>query len=138
MNFLVHSRGEHTGLQSWEDLFDVIVVGAAKPGFLSNDYMSLFQVEKSGTLRNIEDKDSLCLQTVTGGNKIFQGGHWQDLHSIMEISSGDKVLYVGDHMYSDILRSKRSLGWRTCLIIPELEKELEVAQDHVDLAAEVM
>ena len=74
MGFLVHSRGEHTTLSSWEDLFDVIVVGAAKPGFLSNDYMSLFQVEKSGTLRNIEDKDSLCLQTITGGNKIFQGG----------------------------------------------------------------
>ena len=74
MDFLVHSRGEHSTLSSWEDLFDVIVVGAAKPGFLSNDYMSLFQVEKSGTLRNIEDKDSLCMQTITGGNKIFQGG----------------------------------------------------------------
>ena len=40
----------------WEELFDVIVVGASKPGFLTNEYLSLFQVEKSGLLRNIEDK----------------------------------------------------------------------------------
>ena len=137
MDYLVHSRGEYTNMK-WEELFDVIIVGAAKPGFLSNDYLSLFQVDPTGTLRNIEDKDALSLQTISGGKNIFQGGHWQDLHKIMEISSGDKVLYVGDHMYSDILRSKRSLGWRTCLIIPELEHELQVAQDHLDLAAEVM
>lgn len=36
-------------------------------------------------------------------------------------------MYVGDHMYSDILRSKRSLGWRTCLVVPELEGEIKVA-----------
>jgi hypothetical protein len=33
-------------------------------------------------------------------------------------------------MYSDILRSKRTLGWRTCLVVPELEHELEVSQRH--------
>jgi 5'-nucleotidase len=27
-------------------------------------------------------------------------------------------------MYADILRSKRTLGWRTCLIIPELTSEI--------------
>lgn len=36
--------------------------------------------------------------------KVYQGGHWQDLHKMLEISFGDKILYVGDHMYSDILR----------------------------------
>ena len=35
------------------------------------------------------------------------------------------VLYVGDHIFADILRSKRSLGWRTCLIVPELSAELQ-------------
>lgn len=34
-------------------------------------------------------------------------------------------------MFSDILRSKRTLGWRTCLIIPELEHELAVAERWV-------
>ena len=27
-------------------------------------------------------------------------------------------------MYADILRSKRTLGWRTCLIVPELTAEI--------------
>ena len=36
----------------------------------------------------------------------------------------ERVLYVGDHMYSDILRSKRTLGWRTLLIVPELTDDV--------------
>jgi predicted HAD superfamily phosphohydrolase YqeG len=37
-----------------------------------------------------------------------------------------QVLYVGDHIYGDILRSKKTLGWRTMLVVPELETELEI------------
>jgi hypothetical protein len=40
------------------------------------------------------------------------------------------VLYVGDHIYGDILRSKKTLGWRTMLVVPELEAELEVQAAH--------
>ena len=58
--------------------------------------------------------------------KVFQGGLWRDLHSILQVKSGSQVLYVGDHMYSDVVRSKRDLGWRTTLIIPELDHELRV------------
>ncbi|CAK9161944.1 unnamed protein product, partial [Ilex paraguariensis] len=36
------------------------------------------------------------------------------------------VLYVGDHIYGDILRSKKVLGWRTMLVVPELEREVEL------------
>lgn len=36
--------------------------------------------------------------------KVFQGGYWQDLHSMLDISNGDKILYVSNHMYEDILR----------------------------------
>jgi 5'-nucleotidase len=136
INKLYHS-GEHKDIE-WEELFDVVIVGASKPGFLTNEYLSLFQVEKSGQLRNIEDKDALSIQSIGQGDKVFQGGHWQDLHKIMQISSGEKVLYVGDHMYSDILRSKRSLGWRTCLIIPELDRELQVYKKELQLGAEVL
>ena len=45
------------------------------------------------------------------------------------------MLYVGDHIFSDILRSKRSLGWRTCLIIPELEPELATAANRATAEA---
>jgi 5'-nucleotidase len=65
--------------------------------------------------------------------RVFQGGYWGDLNTLMGISSGENILYVGDHMYSDIAKSKRTLGWRTCLIIPELEEELRVGRQNQDL-----
>jgi hypothetical protein len=36
-----------------------------------------------------------------------------------------QVLYVGDHIFADVLRSKKALGWRTLLVVPELDSELE-------------
>ena len=41
-----------------------------------------------------------------------------------------QVLYVGDHIYGDILRSKKTLGWRTMLVVPELATELEILQQN--------
>ena len=37
-------------------------------------------------------------------NKVFQGGYWQDLHRMLGVTHGDRILYVGDQMFSDILR----------------------------------
>ena len=44
--------------------------------------------------------------------------------------AGEKVLYVGDHIYGDILKSKKSSLWRTCMVIEELEAELEYTEAH--------
>lgn len=41
-----------------------------------------------------------------------------------------QVLYVGDHIYGDILRSKKTLGWRTMLVVPELDTELDILKSH--------
>lgn len=140
MDYLVHAGGKYEQI-NWKDLFDVIIVGAAKPSFLRNPYLTLFQVDEDGSLSNIEDKDQLNNRSEwNNSNKIFQGGHWQDLHNLLGISFGDKILYVGDHMYADVVRSKRTLGWRTCLIIPELEHELITTKrpDVKELAESVM
>jgi hypothetical protein len=34
------------------------------------------------------------------------------------------VLYVGDHIFADIIVSKKAQGWRNLLVIRELEEEL--------------
>lgn len=39
---------------------------------------------------------------------------------------GKDVLYIGDHIFGDILKSKKIVGWRTFLIIPELANEVYV------------
>ena len=60
------------------------------------------------------------------------------LHRLLQISAGDRLLYVGDHMYADILRSKRTLGWRTCLIVPELTGEIMAYKRHKEERTEVL
>jgi hypothetical protein len=37
---------------------------------------------------------------------------------------GDAVLYVGDHIYGDILKSKQASLWRPCMVVQELEDEI--------------
>jgi hypothetical protein len=47
---------------------------------------------------------------------------------------GDRVLYVGDHIYGDILRSKKSSLWRTCMVVPEMEAEIAwLEQRHAEM-----
>ena len=41
---------------------------------------------------------------------MFQAGSWKHLQTLLNVSRGDQILYVGDHMYSDVLRTKRTLG----------------------------
>jgi vacuolar-type H+-ATPase subunit I/STV1 len=54
------------------------------------------------------------------------------LHDRLGIRSGPEILYVGDHIYGDILRSKKELGWRTMLVINELEAELSALAKFKD------
>lgn len=39
---------------------------------------------------------------------------------------GDEILYVGDHIYTDVSQSKVHLRWRTALICRELEEEVRM------------
>ena len=48
-------------------------------------------------------------------------------------AKGRDVLYVGDHIFGDVLKSKKLRGWRTFLIIPELKDELNVWTSKKDL-----
>lgn len=39
---------------------------------------------------------------------------------------GKDILYIGDHILVDILKSKKRQGWWTCLVVPELSRELGI------------
>jgi len=69
--------------------------------------------------------------------RVFQGGTYLDLHRMLGVAAGTEVLYVGDHIYGDILRSKKSLGWRTMLVVPELEAELDILSRSKGAMAEL-
>lgn len=48
MNYLVYGGKKQYNLDinSWKDLFDLIIVGACKPAFLKDDYLSIFKVSQ--------------------------------------------------------------------------------------------
>lgn len=39
---------------------------------------------------------------------------------------GKDILYIGDHIFGDILKSKKQQSWQTCLVVPELSQELGI------------
>lgn len=120
------------------------IVGSCKPTFMLDPYLQLFRINMDdGSLYNTDglyEIDSLGengAQEFLKQGKVFQGGNWQHLHKMLEISSGDEILYVGDHLYSDVLRSKRTLGWRSLFIMPELEDEIRVFNDKLPLRIKI-
>jgi 5'-nucleotidase len=109
------------------------IAGSCKPAFMLDPYLQLFRVNmENGSLKNTDGVFEIESMGPNGADeflkigKVFQGGNWQHLHKMLDVTSGDEILYVGDHLYSDVLRSKRSLGWRSMFIMPEFEEEIEV------------
>jgi HAD superfamily 5'-nucleotidase-like hydrolase len=102
------------GYPSWRNYFDYIVVGAAKPAFF---------VKRNPFLR-VDDTNGGELAKDAAANlergKVYHGGNLRDFERLAHFA-GERILYVGDHIYGDILRSKKSSLWRTAMIIPELE-----------------
>eukprot|EP00898_Chlorokybus_atmophyticus_P002579 jgi/Chlat1/3321/Chrsp22S03415 len=140
MNFLCGKDGITVARDdSWLELFDVVIVGSCKPTFfMDGPRPQLFEVHTpTGMLMNTDNGTPLAQvgdiapppapMEVKDGvlkAKVFQGGNFRHLHAMLQVPAGSQLLYVGDHIYGDILRSKKTLGWRTMLIVPELEKEL--------------
>ncbi|XP_028757719.1 cytosolic purine 5'-nucleotidase isoform X4 [Neltuma alba] len=121
----------------WLRYFDVVITGSAKPSFFDEENRAnLFEVEpETGMLINTDNGSPMpqvgdiaarLLPEDKGAHKVFQGGSVGHLHKLLSVASSPQVLYVGDHIYGDILRSKKVLGWRTMLVVPELEKEVKL------------
>ncbi|XP_009588769.1 uncharacterized protein LOC107800665 isoform X2 [Nicotiana tabacum] len=148
MNFLCGpspSDGSSTSRYDWLRYFDIVITGSAKPGFFHDENRAnLFEVEpESGMLINTDNGTPMAqvgstsirlpLKSLKKGCRIYQGGNVGHLHKLLSIESSSQVLYVGDHIYGDILRSKKVLGWRTMLVVPELEREVELLWELRDM-----
>ncbi|GAB0096353.1 cytosolic purine 5'-nucleotidase [Sergentomyia squamirostris] len=116
--------------RNWRTYFDLIVVDAGKPLFFGEGTI-LRQVDtKTGGLR--VGKHMGPLQT----EHVYSGGSCDVFTSLLG-AKGKDVLYIGDHIFGDILKSKKIRGWRTFLIVPELVQELHVWTDKCQLFAEL-
>ncbi|MBN2114719.1 MAG: HAD-IG family 5'-nucleotidase [Acidimicrobiia bacterium] len=102
---------------AWRDLFDLIIVGADKPGFFT----------ESRPLYRIADENQGLMRPHHGDLEpggVYFGGDASRVEEHLGLS-GDEILYVGDHLYADVHVSKAVLRWRTALILRELELEID-------------
>ena len=101
---------------SWRHYFDVIVVSAGKPEFFTEErpFVEL-------------DGEGQPLAKSNGGpflrGRVYAGGNIREFQERAR-ASGDRVLFVGDHIYGDMLRSRKSSNWRTAMILQEMEHEI--------------
>jgi HAD superfamily 5'-nucleotidase-like hydrolase len=147
MTYLYHGGKVEDDLKlknEWLELFDLAIVGSCKPAYMIDPYLNLFRVNpKDGSLLNT---DGLFEIEALGENgaakflsqgKVFQGGNWRHLQAMLETEAGEEILYVGDHLYADVLRSKRTLGWRSAFVVPELEDEMITFEQQIPLLRQI-
>ena len=111
---------------SWKDYFSYIMVGSGKPDFFTNR-QPFFEVMTEASEPGLLKMFSGTLEQ----GKVYLGGnatYFQELTGL----KGDEILYVGDHIFGDIINSKGLFNWRTMLIVEELEEELKKLEQIKD------
>ena len=114
MRFLVGSE--------WRELFDAVIVSAQKPNFYTHDspFRALSQTGKYLKWRAADARDLQMGRVLLGGS-LAELGRLTGWGGI-----GKQVLYVGDHVHTDLRVPRRKAGWATAAILRELEHELAV------------
>ncbi|HEY2030028.1 MAG TPA: HAD-IG family 5'-nucleotidase [Myxococcales bacterium] len=124
MSFLLDGRLPE--YPSWRNYFDFVVVGAQKPSFFA-EHKPFVELNSNGSVAKPQ------AEALERG-RIYEGGNLFDFER-MSGFSGDRVLYVGDHIYGDIIRNRKASQWRTCFVVQELEREIEYIEEHAQDAA---
>ncbi len=101
--------------KKWEDVFDIVITLADKPGFFEHPGRFLEINQQTGQMSNY-------IGSLRKG--IYQGGWFQKLQDDLGVP-GSEILYIGDHIYGDVVSIKKSCSWRTALVLGDLEQEIE-------------
>ncbi|MBI2785546.1 MAG: HAD-IG family 5'-nucleotidase [Legionella longbeachae] len=106
--------------ESWINLFEFVITLANKPRFFYDNLRFLSINPANGSMTN-------TMGPVVSG--VYQGGNAKKFTEDLHVQ-GDEILYIGDHIYGDILRLKKDCNWRTALVVEELGAEI-AAQERV-------
>lgn len=114
--------------QHWSDLFDIVITLSAKPRFFT-DNMPLLKVDPAtGLMSNHHGPIE---------NGIYQGGSAEQIQKCSGLT-GEQILYLGDHIYGDVLTIKKTCNWRTALVIEELIHERKALAEVSTINEEIM
>jgi HAD superfamily 5'-nucleotidase-like hydrolase len=107
--------------RTWRGYFDVVITDAGKPGFFTEQ-------------RSLDEHDP-----TQGGSgrparelaraRVYQRGCLSEFERLLGVRS-DHILYVGDHIFGDVLRAKKMSSWRTLMIIQEMTDELDAMERY--------
>lgn len=98
----------------WSELFEFVIVAAQKPRFFMDSQKFLSVNLADGTMTNFDGP-------LTPG--VYQGGCASTFTADLDLD-GDDILYIGDHIYGDILRLKKDCNWRTAMVVEDLDGEI--------------
>lgn len=101
--------------KSWMDLFEVVITYSCKPRFFTDRSYFLKIDPATQTMTNFD-------APITHG--IYQGGNAGKLQKDLGLKS-DEILYLGDHIYGDVVAIKKTFNWRTALVFDPLVEELK-------------
>lgn len=101
--------------KSWTDLFEFVITSAQKPRFFFDNLKFLRINPEDGSMTNWDAK-------LTKG--VYQGGCANIFTKDLGVAA-DQILYIGDHIYGDIVRLKKDCAWRTALVVEELGDEID-------------
>ncbi|XP_067840796.1 5'-nucleotidase domain-containing protein 1 isoform X2 [Heptranchias perlo] len=105
--------------EDFEEIFDIIITNALKPGFFSQ----IPQQRPFRTLANDEEREPLPSLEKPGW---YSQGNWSHLNELLKTITGKsepKAVYFGDSMRSDIFPAHSYNNCETVLVLEELEVE---------------
>jgi 5'-nucleotidase len=111
---------------TWRNLFDMIIVQARKPDFFLGTAPIYEVINELGDLRPLTPPH----KPVEG--KVYYGGNAALVESALGLQGAD-ILYVGDHIFADVHASKRTVRWRTCLVLREIEGDIRAIDASLEI-----
>jgi len=116
---------------SWKHYFDIIITAAHKPGFFT----------KNEPFLEVNAEEEIVNEDVRSFERgvMYQGGNVVEFERLAKVH-GESICYIGDHIYGDIVRSKKTSAWRTVMIVQEMEDELRLAgvlRDELSIVQEL-
>jgi HAD superfamily 5'-nucleotidase-like hydrolase len=113
---------------TWRDLFELVIVSAGKPNFFLQQQPAFELATEEGLLKRVVG----ALQK----GAVYIGGHAGLVEEALGLQGGE-IMYVGDHVESDVHATKSMHRWRTGLVLRELEIEFACLQKFRDQQAEL-
>lgn len=114
--------------QTWRALFDLVIVAGRKPAFFTEKMPAFEVLDEEGRLLPAQGKLQL--------GKAYLGGNARLVEASLGVP-GESILFVGDHIFADVNVSKSVNRWRTCLVLRDLEAELDALESFKPVQREL-